>query len=86
MKEGEQRRCSGDKREDNEERGLRQEKSGKRSLFKLGRDDLQTCVKIQFWHHLSSCVSCCVVRLGSESMIRVISLNFIPYTISSVRH
>lgn len=62
MKEEGQRGCSGEQRVDNKERGLRQRKSGKKRNLRLksGRDDLQTCVIVPFWHHLSSRVSCCV--------------------------
>lgn len=59
MKEEGQRGCSGEQRGDNEERGLRAEKIWKKGI-KSGRDDLQTCVIVPFWHHLSSHVSCCV--------------------------
>lgn len=59
MKEEGQRGCSGEEREDNEERGLRQKKSGEKELNQAGMI-CKTCVIVPFWHRRSSRVSCCV--------------------------
>lgn len=63
MKEEGQRGCSGEQREDNDERGFKGRKNleEKRNLrLKSGRDDLQTCVIVPVWLHSNSRVSFCV--------------------------